>query len=159
MEFKVTEEHFARARELREKGYRQVSRKYRLFARLPEGLNGYEALKAVSPTTAQGFLDGFLEGCAEYYCRVFAHQNGEEVEVSIEVFNAWLKLKACRELLPEEHAHGKKKERTDDDTDRSPTRARQPGARRAHMEDSTGECPSLASHRSGEKNGRCSGGS
>jgi hypothetical protein len=79
----------AEARQLIDEGYIQVSAKNRRLARLPDGKNGYEALKEVSPDTADRFYELFLRSCAAQYLRCHGR---DHLQVTPEVFRALKQL-------------------------------------------------------------------
>lgn len=74
-------------------GYKQTSAKYRSLARLPEGKNGYEALRDSRPEAAAANYERFLRGCETDYLR-FDAQRGEglHTEVTPGVFRAFKRL-------------------------------------------------------------------
>ena len=59
-------------KDLYKQGFRQVSRKYRMVARLPEGKTGLEALAEVDPRLAKDMLDRMNNAAAEQYLRCYA---------------------------------------------------------------------------------------
>lgn len=72
-------------------GYKQVSRKYRLVARLPEGKTGMEALEAHAPDTARNFRRMAEEMAASQYLRIYADRDGNQVELTPEEFEEFRK--------------------------------------------------------------------
>ncbi len=70
-------------------GYQQVSRRYRLIARLPSGKTGLEALAEVNPELAKHFLAQANEQAARQY--LARHADGEnKVELTDDEFREYL---------------------------------------------------------------------
>lgn len=67
-----------KARELIRKGYKQTSSKYRHVARLPEGMNGIEALQEVAPEVYARFLAQVEQMAAATYLRIYARPEDRE---------------------------------------------------------------------------------
>lgn len=83
-------------------GYEQLSRKYRTVARLPSGMNGYEALKRHDRYLANHFLEQAMRNCAREYMVRYAkndQRNGLDtdlyVELTDEEFREWLGQRGC----------------------------------------------------------------
>lgn len=86
-------------------GYEQLSRKFRTVARLPKGLNGYEALARHDSYMANHFLDQAMRNCAREYMVLYAKKDQESgldtdlhVELTDEEFREWLRLRGCDPL-------------------------------------------------------------
>ncbi len=63
------------AKELVSAGYKQISSKYRIVARLPEGKSGYEALRDADPDFAGRLLANFQRDCEDQFLRVCANNS------------------------------------------------------------------------------------
>ena len=74
------------ARELVAAGYRQISNKYRMVARLPEGTTGLQALQAVDSEFARDLIRRIEEQAADQYRRVHARGAGNVLELDEETF-------------------------------------------------------------------------
>lgn len=73
-------------------GYIQVSRRYRIVARLPEGKTGLEALREVDPRLVQEMLDRVERDATDMYLRVHATP-AEKLNLSETEFEAFLERK------------------------------------------------------------------
>ena len=71
-------------------GYKQISRKHRTLAKLPDGMNGFEALQKVDPSLANHMKAGFLESCADQYRRVYSRYDDNQIELSEPEFAEYL---------------------------------------------------------------------
>jgi hypothetical protein len=71
-------------------GFKQVSRKYRILARLPKDMTGLEALATYDPDLAKRILDNANQSAAEYYLRCCP--DAECVKLTIDEFNDYLRL-------------------------------------------------------------------
>ena len=69
-------------------GYEQVSRKYRRLARLPDGMNGIEAMRTVDPGFVRLKMEHLEQECAEMFLRVYS---AEKVELTVEEFEEFLR--------------------------------------------------------------------
>jgi len=70
-------------------GFQQVSRKYRLLARIPAGKTGLQALAEVQPDYARQILDNAERQAAAAYMRI--HACGDDrVELTREEFEEYL---------------------------------------------------------------------
>jgi len=70
-------------------GYMQVSRKYRTIARLPPGKTAIEAMKELHPHAYQQVLEDIEQSAMRQYLRVYAHSDGNTLELTEEQFNAF----------------------------------------------------------------------
>jgi hypothetical protein len=87
----VTEERIQIKRSIDDivaQGYEQVSRKYRIVARLPEGKTGLEALAEVDPELAKHMLDEVNLEAGRHYMRV--HARHTQLSLTWEEFNEFL---------------------------------------------------------------------
>lgn len=96
----VTAEHIESARQLLEEGWHQVSRRYRTLARLPDGMNGVEALidaelRSEHPhPNLEKWARGLGNGSAgEHYMRCYAHRDLNQCKLDIPTFAAFRKLR------------------------------------------------------------------
>ncbi len=71
-------------------GYRQISSKYRIVARLPEGKSGYEALRDADPDFAARLLANFQRDCEDQFLRVCASDKHKQTldELTFTAFRA-----------------------------------------------------------------------
>lgn len=77
----------ARVRNLIQQGYEQTSRKYRHLARLPEGMNGLDALRRLDPTLVSRWEENLEKMAADHYRRIYSKQ----VTLTIEEFTEYRK--------------------------------------------------------------------
>ena len=70
-------------------GFQQVSRKYRMLARLPPGMTGLEALATVDPQLAAHMLLNANRQAAEQYMRVYA-KGPDQVTLTEHEFDEYL---------------------------------------------------------------------
>lgn len=78
-------------RQLVAQGYKQVSSRYRIVARLPDGMTGIEALESVDASLAKHMRDTMNKQAAEQYLRVYAPLE-QKVELTEEEWIAWRDL-------------------------------------------------------------------
>lgn len=71
-------------------GFQQISRKYRMLARVPEGMTGVEAMRRASPAFVANLEANMERMCADQYMRCYARAD-EKIELSIEEFTEFLK--------------------------------------------------------------------
>jgi hypothetical protein len=88
-ELEITAEDRARAAELRAGGYQQLSRKYRLVARVPAGMTAMDALRKYDPAAAARYLQMAEQWAAEHYRRYLASKNGHEEKLTPGEFAAF----------------------------------------------------------------------
>jgi len=70
-------------------GFKQVSRKYRMLARVPTGKTPIEALREVDPRAAKRLEERLHDWATNEYIR--CHAEGEnKVELSVEEFKEYL---------------------------------------------------------------------
>lgn len=81
-----------RASDLLKQGYVQISRRYRIVARLPRGKTGLEALEEADPALVEDWLASLEERATEQYLRVYAPNELKET-LTEEEFNAFLRLR------------------------------------------------------------------
>lgn len=74
-----------------EDGYQQISRKYRLVARLPKGETGLEALKRVDLRSYLRIMNQAEHSAADTYRRMHAREEGNEIELDEKEFEAFRK--------------------------------------------------------------------
>jgi hypothetical protein len=84
--------------DLIKRGYRQVSRKYRRVAALPEGKTGIQAIRDADPSYYKGVVARIEESCADQYLRVYAK---DKLELTREEFAEFLR-QTGRGVLPED---------------------------------------------------------
>lgn len=77
-------------RTLIRQGYQQISRKYRLVARLPEGKTGIEALRDVDPALISRWEENLERRAAEFFCRVYSKDTLELSEVDFKEFRFFM---------------------------------------------------------------------
>jgi hypothetical protein len=75
--------------ELIAEGYQSTSNKYRTVARLPAGKNGIEALREIAPSEYHHIMERIEQECARTYRRLYAEKHGDQLELSIEEFQAF----------------------------------------------------------------------
>lgn len=76
-------------RRLVDEGYRQVSRKFRHVARLPDGMTGLEALRSVDPDLHDRMMQRMEEEAADHFRRVHASEQGLWLTLTTEEFDAF----------------------------------------------------------------------
>ncbi len=79
-------------------GYKQVSRKYRMVAGLPEGKTGLEALKEADPEKYADLMTRVEEMAADRYRTYCADKNGHRLTLTWEEFNEFLTLTGRKPL-------------------------------------------------------------
>lgn len=93
----VTAEGIARAKQLKDEGWQQVSRKYRSLARVPGGVSAKQWMVDHDPDRYMLLVqDAYkeLERKLEEACRCRIPVNAlEHIELSAEDFEAWLQVK------------------------------------------------------------------
>jgi hypothetical protein len=77
--------------DLIKQGYEQISRKYRMLGRLPEGKTGLEALREVDPRLAQHFLDNANNAAKDQYIRCYTRGEPYRIELTREEFDEFLR--------------------------------------------------------------------
>ena len=83
----VQAETIEEAKKLVSQGYRQISRKYRMVARVPFGMTGRQALDQVAPGVYNSRMNEWH--CADQYRRCYA--KGDDVlELNYKVFREFL---------------------------------------------------------------------
>lgn len=71
---------------LLEAGTIQISSKYRLVAKMPEGKTWYEAMEEYDPGMADGYIKDFNRQMEEQFLRVFGDKAGLWVKLTEEEF-------------------------------------------------------------------------
>jgi hypothetical protein len=70
-------------------GYRQISRSHRLIARLPENVTALEAIARLDPEMHRRMLELVEQRAADYYRRMYAKQEGNELALMADEFDAF----------------------------------------------------------------------
>ena len=82
----MMDEKAVKAHKLILQGYRQVSHKYRMVAKLPDGMDGIQAMALVDPEYEADIRRGIETRAADQYRRVYSK---EKLELSEEEFKAF----------------------------------------------------------------------
>lgn len=90
--------------ELLQQGAQQVSRKYRIVARLPVGMTGLDALRERSPERYADVMRRAEQWAADEYRRDVACRHGDYFELTVEEFNEFLEKTGRRAWTPKGEA-------------------------------------------------------